>query len=337
VSIITTGGGTGGHLAIIKAVKEHINKDLIYIGSTKGQDREWFENDNSFKNRYFLDSQGVMDKGKIGKIFALVNIAKQVLEARKILKKENAKVVFSVGGYSAAPASIAAISLRIPLVIHEQNAYIGNLNRILKPFAKAFISSYEENSIEKSYPISDIYFKNARVRNGVKKVLIVGGSQGSVALNKFALELAPHLDKKGIKIYHQAGVKNVDSVKEEYKKLGIDAEVFGFTKELPKIIADSDFAISRAGASTLWELVANGLPTLFVPYPYAANDHQYYNAKFLVDNNLAWLKREDELDINFVLDLIEKDLSEVSQELTKQIEPDGAKRIAKYLESIDKN
>ena len=337
MSIVATGGGTGGHLAIIKAVKEHIDGNLVYIGSTKGQDREWFENDSSFNNSYFLDSKGVMDKGKIGKIFALVNIAKQVLEARKILKKENAKVVFSVGGYSAAPAAIAAITLRVPLVIHEQNAYVGNLNRILRPFAKAFISSYEKDSIEKSYPINDIYFKTARVRKDVKKVLIVGGSQGSVALNKFALELAPHLDKKGIKIYHQAGVKNVDSVQEEYKKLGIDAEVFGFSKELPQIIANSDFAISRAGASTLWELVANGLPTLFVPYPYAANDHQYYNAKFLVDNNLAWLKRESELDVDFVLDLITQDLSKVSSELTKQIEPDGAKRVAKYLESIAQN
>jgi len=336
MSIVFTGGGTGGHLAIVSAVKDQVSSEKIYIGSTKGQDREWFESDLSFKNRYFLDSQGVMNKNKIGKLFALFNIAKQVLQARDILKKENAKVVFSVGGYSAAPAAIAAITLRIPLVIHEQNAYIGNLNKILKPFSKAFISSYEASSIEKNYPINEIYFKNARVRKDVKNILIVGGSQGSVALNNFALQIAPKLNELGIKIYHQAGVKNVEKVKQEYEKLSIDAQVFGFTKDLAQIITNSDFAISRAGASTLWELVANGLPTLFVPYPYAANDHQYYNAKFLVDNNLAWLKRENELSSDYLIDLLKQDLTQISYKLTKLIEPNGAKNIANILESYSK-
>jgi len=334
MAIVATGGGTGGHLTIVKAVKEHIKSDLVYIGSTRGQDTEWFKDDSSFKDKYFLDSGSVMDKGKIGKIYALYNIAKQVLEARKILKKVNAKVVFSVGGYSAAPASLAAITLRIPLVIHEQNAYIGNLNRILRPFAKAFISSYEQNSIEASYPIKEIFFKTARVRKDVKTLLIVGGSQGSLTLNNFALKIAPRLQEMGIKIYHQAGVKNVQKVQQEYDKLNIKAEVFGFSKELPQIIANSDFAISRAGASTLWELVANGLPALFVPYPYAANDHQYYNAKFLVDNNLAWVKRDNELDEDFFFEIISSDLSQISSKLIKQIEPNGAKRIAQFLENI---
>jgi UDP-N-acetylglucosamine--N-acetylmuramyl-(pentapeptide) pyrophosphoryl-undecaprenol N-acetylglucosamine transferase len=335
MSIVTTGGGTGGHLTIIKAVKEHIkDKELIYIGSTKGQDRDWFEGDRSFKECYFLDSYMVMDKGILGKIIALLNIAKQTLVAKKILKEQNAKVVFSVGGYSAAPAAFAAVMLRVPLVIHEQNAYVGNLNKILRPFAKAFISSYEDDSLEKSYPINDIFFKTARVRKEIKNILIVGGSQGSVTLNNFALKIAPRLNQKGIKIYHQAGVKNVESVKAEYKKLNIDAEVFGFTKDLPQIIANSDFAISRAGASTLWELTANGLPALYVPYPYAANDHQYYNAKFLVDKNLAWVKRDNELDEEFLFNIISQDLSHISQELIKQIEPGGAQRVAKYLESL---
>jgi UDP-N-acetylglucosamine--N-acetylmuramyl-(pentapeptide) pyrophosphoryl-undecaprenol N-acetylglucosamine transferase len=332
-----TGGGTGGHLAIVRAViKELDSERLIYIGSTKGQDRDWFENEDRFSSKYFLETSGVMDKkGVLGKLSSLTNILNRVKEAREILKKEDVKVLFSVGGFSAAPASIAAITLGIPLVIHEQNAYTGTLNRVLKPFAKAFISSYEENPVTKSYPVDSIFFELSRVRREVKSILISGGSQGSVALNRFALEVAPKLDKMGIKIYHQAGVKSLAEVKEEYKKLGIDAKVFGFTKEMPQIVAKADFAVSRAGASTLWEMVANGLPALFVPYPYAANDHQYYNAKFLVDRGVGCLVREDKLNQEiFFQALKDCNIEEVSSKLIKTLSPNGAKEIANYLKNL---
>ena len=335
MSIILTGGGTGGHLAIVAAVKEHISKETVYIGSKRGQDRAWFEDDKSFQKSYFLDSTSVVDKGKLGKIFALWGVAKQVYIARKILKKHKAKAVLSVGGYSAAPASFAAITMGIPLVIHEQNAAIGTLNRVLRTFAKYFISSYESESPIKTYPTKKIFFDLARVRGELKTILISGGSQGAKSLNEFTIQIAPELHRRGIKIYHQAGERNVERVQEEYKKLGIDAEVFGFTKEMPQIMAKADFAIARAGASTLWELVANGLPTLFVPYPYAAGDHQYYNAKFLVDKSLAFLLRESELSEEKVLHILDNlNLNDISSRLLKINNPNGAKEIAQLLEEL---
>ena len=338
MSIVLTGGGTGGHLAIVAAVKEHLKSELIYIGSTKGQDMVWFKNDQSFKKSYFLESTSVVDKGKVGKVLALFGTAKQIINAQKILKESGAKVVFSVGGYSAAPASFAAITLGIPLVIHEQNAAIGTLNKILKPFAKYFISSYDNNSPVKAYATKKIFFEKARVRKELKTILISGGSQGAKALNEFALSIAPILHKRGIKIYHQAGERNLESVKAEYKKLGVDAEVFGFTKQMPQIMAKADFAIARAGASTLWELVANGLPTLFIPYPYAAGDHQYYNAKFLVDEGLAYLLREQELEKEKVLDILNNiNLEDISSQLLKINNPNGAREIAKILEKLALN
>ncbi len=335
MSIVLTGGGTGGHLAIVDAVKEHITSEKIYIGSVKGQDRAWFEDDNTFSKKYFLESGSVVDKGKIGKIFALWGVAKQVVVARKILKESGAKVVFSVGGYSAAPASFAAITMGIPLVIHEQNAAVGTLNKILKPFAKYFISSYDANSPIKAYATKKVFFDTARVRKELKTILISGGSQGAKAVNEFALKIAPELAKRGIKIYHQAGERNLESVKVEYEKLGIKAEVFGFTKKMPQIMQEADFAIARAGASTLWELVANGLPTLFVPYPYAAGDHQYYNAKYLADEGLAFMFRENELDENKVLEILDNtDLEDISIKLMSEISSDGAKKIAELLEEL---
>ena len=336
MSIVLTGGGTGGHLTIVDAVKEHLDGNLIYIGSTKGLDRDWFENDKKFKKSYFLQTQTVVDKGLVGRFKTLFKIAQETMRARAILKEQNAKVVFSVGGFSAAPASFAAITLRIPLVIHEQNAFVGNLNRVLKPFATSFVSTFEDGDLAKTYPVKSIFFKTKRVRSKIKTILISGGSQGSVSLNNFALKLAPIFKEKGIKIYHQAGVKNVDKVKQDYENLGIDAEIFGFTKDMPKIIQEADFAIARAGASTLWEMTANGLPALFVPYPYAANDHQYYNAKYLVDKNLAWVCRDKDLNIDIVLDILDKDLSVISSELTQLIEPNGAEILAKHIASFAK-
>ncbi len=332
MSIVFTGGGTGGHLAIVDAVKEHTNMDKIFIGSISGLDKKWFEDDDSFKNKYFLDTKSVVDKGKIGKILSLLKILKEAKKARKILKENRAKVVFSVGGFSAAPASFAAISLGIPLVIHEQNAYIGNLNRLLKPFAKEIISPYDNGSIKIDAPVKDIFFKTARVRSTIKTILISGGSQGAMFLNNLALKLAPSLKERGIKIYHQAGQKHEEKIKKEYEKIGVEAEVFGFSKDLPQIINKADFAIARAGSSTLWEMVANALPALYIPYPYAANDHQYYNAKYLADKNLSWVKRENEITIDFILELLNKDLSTISQELPKEINPNGAKEIANFLE-----
>ena len=333
--IVMTGGGTGGHLVIIKAVKEQLKgENLIYIGSTSGQDRKWFENDEDFSEKYFLETRGVVNQGLLGKFGSLWMLAKATLRARSLLKKHNAEVVFSVGGFSSAASAFAAKLSGIPLVIHEQNAALGSLNKFLKPYAAAFISSYIDESPIHAYPIKQIFFDKARVRNEVKKVIFLGGSQGAVAINKLALSIAPELKKRGIGIIHQAGEKNIDEVKKQYTQLGIEAEVFGFTTKLADYMNEADFAVARAGASTLWELAATGSPTLFIPYPYAASDHQYYNAKFLADRGLAWIMRENEIDEEKVLDLMNEHLSEVSNGLIETVERDGSKKIAGLLKEV---
>ncbi|MDY0195766.1 MAG: undecaprenyldiphospho-muramoylpentapeptide beta-N-acetylglucosaminyltransferase [Sulfurovaceae bacterium] len=337
MSIIMTGGGTGGHLAIIKAVKERlVSKSLIYVGSTQGQDRSWFERDEQFKQTYFLSTRGVVNQGILGKIKSLWMLAKATVDAYSILKKHNAKVVFCVGGFSAAPTSVAAILARIPLVIHEQNAVMGSLNRRLSKYATAFISSYDTQSPIKSYPIKEEFFSKARVRDKIKSIIFLGGSQGAKAINELAITLAPWLHSQNIKIIHQAGEKNIQSVVEQYEKLGIKAEVFGFTTKMPDIMASADFAIARSGASTLWELSANGLPTIFVPYPFAAGDHQYHNAQFLVEQNLAWVMREKNIDIDEVKNIIlnSGDIRTKSRKLLKSIDKDGSQKIASLLTKI---
>jgi len=330
-----TGGGTGGHLAIIKAVKEElIDSDLIYIGSQKGQDRDWFNNDKQFSKTVFLDTQGVVNQGILGKIKSLFMLAKATIQARKVLKESNAKVVFCVGGFSAAPTSFAAKLLKIPLVIHEQNASIGSLNKLLRPYAKAFISSYEEDSPIHAYPIKREFFDKMHIRDEIKTVIFLGGSQGAMAINRLALDLASTLKEKNIHIIHQAGEKNIEEVKQSYLDRGIEAEVFGFTTELSTYMERADFAIARAGASTLWELSAIACPTLFIPYPYAAGDHQYHNAKFLEEQDVAWLKREGEINISSIIKILDTSMKQKSQKLQTMIEKDGAEQIATLLKSF---
>ncbi|RLA69902.1 MAG: undecaprenyldiphospho-muramoylpentapeptide beta-N-acetylglucosaminyltransferase [Epsilonproteobacteria bacterium] len=332
MSIVMTGGGTGGHLVIIKAVKEYLGEEeLVYIGSTKGQDKQWFEDDSDFSKTYFLETRGVVNQGLLGKFKSLFKIFSSAIEVRKILKEHKAKVVFSVGGFSAAPAAIAAKLSGIPLVIHEQNAALGSLNKLLKPYATHFISSYLEESPIKAYPIKETFFDKARIRDKVNTIIFLGGSQGAKAINTLALEMASELRSRGIKIIHQAGVNNIDEVKKAYDDLGIEAEVFGFTTKLADYMQEADFAIARSGASTLWELAATAVPTLFIPYPYAASDHQYYNAQFLVQKELAWIMREKEIDTEKVLALLDEDLTQRSKGLVKIVEKEGSEKIAKLL------
>ncbi len=335
MSIVMTGGGTGGHLAIIKAVKEHLKEEeLVYIGSTKGQDKQWFERDDDFAYKYFFETRGVVNQGALGKVRSLLMMAKATMQAVKLLKKHKAKVVFSVGGFSAASTAFAAKILRIPLVIHEQNAALGSLNKLLKPYAAAFISSYLEESPIKAYPIKQIFFENAHIRENVNTVIFLGGSQGAKAINALALQIAPQLKERGIKIIHQAGQNNLNDIKAAYDELDIEAEVFGFTDKLADYMNEADLAIARSGASTLWELSATAVPTLYIPYPYAASDHQFHNAQFLVEKDLAWIMRENEIDIEKVLVLMDEDLAAKSRGLMEIVEKNGSEKIAELLTQI---
>ncbi len=332
--IAITGGGTGGHLTIAKAIKEELNKrgiKPVFIGSTYGQDMEWFKEDKGFKEKYFFDTSGVVNKKGFDKFSSIFSILNYSFKCKNIFKKHEIKKIFSVGGYSAAPSSFASIFFSKELYIHEQNSITGSLNKILKPFCKAFFCSFDEKSPIKDYPIREIFFKNYRVRKEIKTVIFLGGSQGASFINDFAMKCSKNLFKIGIKIIHQCGKRDFEKVKSFYEKNEIEAEVFDFSKELPIFLKKADFAVSRAGASTLFELTALGLPALFIPYPYAAKNHQYFNAKYLFDKNLAFLKTQNEIKEEDLFEILDIDLEKISKNLKNVISPNGAKKIVDYI------
>ena len=332
--IAICGGGTGGHLQIARVINSELKKNgikTIYIGSIRGQDRDWFENSGEFEKSFFLDSKGVVNKGSIGKILALKDILLSALKVVAIFKKYRVKKVFSVGGYSASPAVIASILSFKELYIHEQNAHIGALNKISKPFAKKFFSSFFASPC-KNYPVKEEFVKTKRVRKELKKIIFLGGSQGAKAINDLAILLIPYFKSKNIQVVHIAGKRDFLRVKEAYKEHNFLADVRDFSSDVANLVSSCDFAISRAGASLLFELMANAIPTLFIPYPYAASNHQYFNAKFLVDKNMAYLMLEESLKLQDVIDILQNiNLQEISLRPLKSFNNNGAECIVREI------
>ncbi len=339
MKLCITGGGTGGHLMIAEALVEaavSAGHEAIFIGSTHGQDRKYFGERSAFSSVYFFETTGVVNQKGFGKVIALFKVLVAFFKSRRVLKKHKIDATYSVGGFSAAPASFASLSRFTPLFIHEQNAVSGKLNSLLKPLAKSFISAYDKNSTIKGYPVKDVFYKSARVREELDTIIFLGGSHGAKAINDLALSVAWKLKKRNIKVIHQAGDADYERVKAEYEKLGVEVELYAFTKELDKLIAKADLAVSRAGASTLWELTTNGLPALYIPYPYAAGDHQFHNAQFIVENKLGWCEREGENLKHELMELLNEPLEEKSKALMKYASQDVAMKMIKNVEEIVK-
>jgi len=333
--VVITGGGTGGHLSVARSfINEFYKKGyrVIFIGSTKGQDKQWFKDEPKLYKKYFLDTRGVVNQNIFGKLLSLWMIFKAVIKSIRIFKTYNVSKVISVGGFSAASASFASILTNIDFYIHEQNSVMGRLNRLTTRFAKEVFSSYLETSKVKDYPIDEKFFIHSKIRTHLKTIIFLGGSQGASAINNFAIQVAPKLNKMGINIIHQVGKNDFNKIKSKYKKLNIKVDIFDFYPSIIEKMDKADFAVSRSGASTLWELVALGIPTFFIPYPYAASNHQYHNAKYLLENDLCYLSQENKLDEELFFSILQNDLSVKSKNLINSIQKDSIKNIVKIIE-----
>lgn len=273
----------------------------------------------------------MVNKGALGRIVQLIKLLLLGLKLYGAFRRHGIKKVFSVGGYSASPAVFAAILFRKEFFIHEQNAKTGALNRFSKPFAKAFFSSFDTDSPCPDYPVESKFYTSRRLRTENNTILFMGGSLGARAINDLAMEITPELLKKGKSVIHLTGKNDYDRVAAFYKEEGLEVTCIAFDRRIDRLLARADFAVARAGASSLFELYANALPTLFVPYPHAASDHQYYNAMYLVDRDMAYCEREATLSKTRLLHILEEDHSSLSQKLLDSFGPEGAACIAARL------
>ena len=308
--LLVVAAGTGGHVYPALAVADRLRSmgvDVAWLGTARGIESRLVP--AAGFPLHVSGVAGLRGKGVIRWLKAPLLLLRSALRALVVLARVRPDVVLGMGGYGAGPGGLVARLLGIPLVIHEQNAVPGLTNRILASFAtrilEAFPASFAESrhAIHTGNPVRETLVRGpapeARLahREGRLRVLVIGGSQGARALNE-VMPKALAVDSLGSKVtvWHQCGPAHLDGTRERYAALDVQAEITGYIEDMGAAYAWTDVAVCRAGAMTVAELAAVGVASILVPFPYATDDHQYRNARFLADRGAALLLREGSLD-----------------------------------------
>jgi len=294
--VLIAGGGTGGHLypgiAVARELlRRHPDARITFAGTARGIEarvipREGFELDT-------LRSAGLKSTSLAARVRGMLLIPLSGLDAWSILSKRLPHLVIGVGGYSSGPVVAMAVLRGIPTLLLEQNAVPGLTNRLLAPVVSAAAVTFESTAsyfgrraIVAGNPVrAEFVSEHAPgVRDpGPPRVLIFGGSQGAHAINVAMVEAAPELAAHpgGMAITHQTGERDLELVRDGYRRAGIEARVEPFLFAMDREIKSADLVVSRAGATTLAELTVAGRAAVLVPLPTAADDHQRKNAEVL--------------------------------------------------------
>ena len=310
--VVFAGGGTGGHLfpgiAVARAlVRRHPDAYVVFVGTGRGIEaralaREGFRFEP-------IRSAGLMGKspGAIARTVALAPLT--VFDAACVLRRARPDLVIGLGGYSAGPVVLLAALAGRSTMVMEQNAVPGMTNRLLAPVVRAAAVSFEATTscfgtkaFVSGNPVREGFFDAARIdraaRAGPPAVLVLGGSQGAHTLNVALVAAAPGLAAMsgGIRIIHQTGERDRDRVRGAYRQAGVHARVEAFFETLHEQMRAADVVVCRAGATTLAEVAAAGLPAVIVPLPTAAGDHQRRNAAVFAAAGAAEVIEEIDLE-----------------------------------------
>ncbi|WP_456342334.1 undecaprenyldiphospho-muramoylpentapeptide beta-N-acetylglucosaminyltransferase [Thermovibrio sp.] len=356
--VVIAGGGTGGHYFPALAVAEELRKrghELLFVGSKGGiEGRLGFPADRSL----LFDYTSFRGKGVRG-VSALLGYGRAAVELLGILKefKPDCAVIF--GGYSSLPLGVACALKGVPLFIQEQNSVPGKTNRFLSRFAvKAFLGFPQAErylrceclftgnplrrevleAAERRDELRRRVLAELSLEEGRKTLLILGGSQGALSINRLVEKAAPGLKGKPLQVIHLTGYGKEGRLREVYAGSRIPAAVIPFYGKIWELYAASDGVVSRAGALAVSEIAAFRLPSILIPYPYAADEHQYFNGKFLADRGGALLFRESELSVELFLQGIERILFDIMERrkmeeaLSGLFPPDGTSLIVREIE-----
>ncbi|MCP5338772.1 MAG: undecaprenyldiphospho-muramoylpentapeptide beta-N-acetylglucosaminyltransferase [Steroidobacteraceae bacterium] len=307
--ILIMAGGTGGHvfpaLALARALQER-SFEVVWLGTRRGIESrlvpaagipvEW------------VSIGGLRGKGIATLLLAPFRLLRALWESLAVMRRRRPLVVVGLGGFVSGPGGLAAWLARRPLVIHEQNAVAGLTNRLLARFAREVLVAFpgafagQRATREIGNPVRREFFAlpspelRYAGRSGPLRLLVVGGSQGAARLNTIVPQalarLAPHLP---VEVRHQAGERWLEPARTAYATARVAAEVVPFIDDIATAYAWADLVVCRAGALTISELAAAGVPAVLVPFPAAVDDHQTRNAGFLVAQGAAVLLPEREL------------------------------------------
>jgi UDP-N-acetylglucosamine--N-acetylmuramyl-(pentapeptide) pyrophosphoryl-undecaprenol N-acetylglucosamine transferase len=316
--VLLAGGGTGGHLFPGVAVCEELRRrlpdlDVLFVGSDRGIEARVLPSlDERFQA---IEVRPLMGRGALELAKNLAALPRSAAHALSLVRGYRPDLASGLGGYVAGPILLSAAALRIPTALLEQNAHVGLTNRLLAPVVGRAYLTYEATAAQfgprrarvLGNPVRRSFVEAARMARhdpvGVaarsRSILVLGGSQGARALNRAVPEALSRagVAELGIAVLHQSGAEMVDEVARRYAELGINASVVPFIDDIVRAYVGATLVIARAGATTLAELCAVGCPSILVPYPYAADDHQSKNAAVLERAGAAVMLREPELTL----------------------------------------
>ncbi|MGD0022619.1 MAG: undecaprenyldiphospho-muramoylpentapeptide beta-N-acetylglucosaminyltransferase [Smithellaceae bacterium] len=337
--VVIAGGGTGGHLFPgIAIAEEFLRRDekaqIIFIGTKKGIESKLL-GQLGYELRT-IEIEGVKGRGLKAMARSAYQVPQSMWQSRRVLKQFNPHIVIGVGGYASGPVVLTAHFMGTPTAITEQNALPGITNRILGKFVKVIFVTYAQTQtwfpkgkvIISGNPVRTAFVAGRRVEKGKKdfwQLLVFGGSQGAVTINKAIIDMLLQLQKmkKKIRVIHQTGTKQLDKVRQAYKKFGITAKVTPFIVDMAKAYAAADLIVCRAGATSLAEITAAGKAAILIPYPWAADDHQTKNAKVLADAGAAVVINESELTSGKLFGVLENLLN--NEKKLKKLEENSAR------------
>ena len=329
--ILVMAGGTGGHvypaLAVARALEAH-SQDIVWLGTHRGLESTVVP--NAGIDIEWISVKGLRRKGIAAMFVAPFQLAWALMQALGVIFRRRPSAVLGMGGFVSGPGGLAAWLTRRPLVIHEQNAAAGLTNRLLARLARvvlqAFPGSFNSSVVAETVgnPVrEDIAAVAApadrfNARSGPLRLLVLGGSQGALALNTTvpaALAKLP-TDERPV-VRHQCGSRTLETARSAYTEANVDVELVPFIDDMAATYAWADLVVCRAGALTVAELCAVGLPALFVPYPAAVDDHQTANARPMADAGAAVIIDESMLSADVLAGQLREWLSNRQELLAK--------------------
>lgn len=308
-TILIMAGGTGGHIFPALAVADYLKKAgwrIVWLGTKGGMEESLVaQKGHDIK---CIDFSGLRGKNLIVWFALPLRLILAFWQSATLIFQLRPDVVLGMGGYPSFPGGIMAALLNKPLLIHEQNSIPGLANKILGKFADKILIGFpgaikdkrkvvfSGNPVRNEINQLDTPEHRYEGRSGNLKLLIIGGSLGAKVLNDTvpqALKLIPNSIRP--LVVHQAGERHLEALNRNYVEAGVEGELVVFIEEMAVKYSECDLVICRAGALTVAELSSVGVASILVPFPYAVDDHQTYNAKFLSSNGAAVLLPENEL------------------------------------------
>jgi len=346
--IIIAGGGTGGHVIPALAVARELRlrgHGVFFVGTERGLEARLVPAEGFELKR--IDIGGLNRVGLRRKVATLIQLPFTTLGCARLVRGVSA--VFSMGGYVAGPAVMAALLRGVPVVVMEPNAVPGFTNRAIGRFVSRALVSFPQTA---SYfpkgrteitglPVREEFFRIVpKARGGTLDLLITGGSQGSRTLNRAGSESWTLFRKAGlaVRIVHQSGAGEVERLREEFLRPGLEGEVVPFIADMPAAFAGADLVVCRSGAGAVSELAAAGKPAILAPFPFAADDHQTRNAEALERAGAARLVPDDQMNGGKLVAVVAEmagcagALERMGEAARRFARPGAARRAAEILE-----